>query len=439
MGRLTRAGLTLCLVAGLLAGSPSEVAAFGGFGPMAADATYGVEMTFQVQLQGTAPDRLELLLRIEGDETVQVAPVQPSGATARYRWDAKRRHVTPNTEIAYRWRATVGETVTLSPERRLLYDDDRPGLDWRSATIGEATVHWYGGAEAQARHFGDLTSGAVDRATDLLGHELAGPVDIFVYDSRDDFFGALGPGAREWTGAATYPELRTIFMWLQGGPSSYLDTTLTHEVTHVVFHDATLNPFHQPAHWFNEGLAVWSEEQSAGDERSTVEFEASHGGLFAFEAITAQFPIGDRGASLSYAEGTTMVGMIIDRYGSEAIGRIAAAYRGGASDDEALEAGTGVPADQLYADFYAAFGVDPPQPVAPAPIRPSNVRHPGGRGRSSVDGQSGGSAGPRSDAAPSAVDAGELVAIVLIVVLAGGLVATAVIIRRRTDPGGPPS
>ena len=73
------------------------------------------------------------------------------------------------------------------------------------------------------------------QAEELLGHELDGPVDIFVYDAREDFFGALGPGAREWFGAATFPPLRTIFMWLGAGPASYLDTTIVHEVTHIVF------------------------------------------------------------------------------------------------------------------------------------------------------------------------------------------------------------
>ena len=80
-------------------------------------------------------------------------------------------------------------------------------------------------------------------------------------------------------------------------------------------------------------------------QRGIVEFEAGGGGLFSFEAISEQFPIGERGGQLSYAQGTTMIDDIIDRYGREAIARIAAAYRDGASDAEALEAGTGVTAD----------------------------------------------------------------------------------------------
>jgi hypothetical protein len=54
--------------------------------------------------------------------------------------------------------------------------------------------------------------------------------------------------------------------------------------------------------------------------------------------------------------------------------RIAAAYRGGATDAEAIKAGTGVTADQLYADYFRAFGASEPKPVAAATIGPSVVR-----------------------------------------------------------------
>ena len=77
-------------------------------------------------------------------------------------------------------------------------------------------MHWYGGNEQTARHLGELTAGGAAQA-ELLGHEMDGPVDMFVYDAREDFFGALGPGAREWFGAATFPPSRTIFMWLGAG------------------------------------------------------------------------------------------------------------------------------------------------------------------------------------------------------------------------------
>ncbi|MGI8999125.1 MAG: peptidase MA family metallohydrolase [Candidatus Limnocylindria bacterium] len=372
------AAMVAALVIGILAAA--EVRAFDGFGAMTADSTYDVEIRFDVELNGEVPDRLELLVRTPGSESSFVTVVEPEGegegGAVSYVLDTSVDHLTPNTLVTYQWRATDGDDVVLGPEQTVRYEDDRDGLDWQRAQLGEATVHWYGDAEAQARRFGELTAVGVERAEDLLGTQLAGPVDVFVYDSREDFFGALGPGAREWTGAAAYSELRTIFMWLGGGSPAYLEVAMVHEVTHIVFFDATDNAFHEPARWLNEGIATWSEAEDAGGQRGIVEFEASGAGLFSFDAISEQFPIGERGGQLSYAQGTTMVDLIIDRYGREAIARMTAAYRDGGSDAEALEAATDLPADELYAAFFEEFGVDQPEPITPEPIGASNVDRP---------------------------------------------------------------
>ena len=376
MGRLS--GLLLgAAFAVVMAGNPTPVGAFDGFGETRADASYGRGIEFVVDLPGGAPERLELLLRTPGDAGWFVIPVEAGGTRARHTWNTAADHLTPNTLVTYRWRATAEDgATTLSEEGTVRYEDDRPELDWQRAQLGEATVHWYGGAEAQAIRFGELTAQGVARSEELLGTQLAGPVDVFVYDSREDFFGALGPGAREWTGAAAFSELRTIFMWLGGGSAAYLERAMVHEVAHIVFHDATDNPYHEPARWLNEGIATWSETSSAVGERAVVELEAAGGGLFAFEAITEQFPIGERGGRLSYAQGTTMIDLIVRDHGEAALARLAAAYRDGASDAEALEAATGMPVEELYAAFFAEFGVDPPQPVAPEPILPSDVDRP---------------------------------------------------------------
>jgi hypothetical protein len=412
---------------------PRQASAFSGFGTTTADATYGVEMRFSVQLPGGPPDKLELLLRFAGSDSTVVAPVEPGSSSAEYVWDAKDRPITPNTAIAYRWRATAGGQATLSAEKTLLYDDDRPGLDWQSARIGAATVHWYGGAEAQARHFGSISADAAAAAEKLLGHDLTGPLDIFVYDSHDDFFGALGPGAREWIGAATFPSIRTVFMWLGGGSSSYLETTMTHEVTHVVFADATRDPFHDPAKWFNEGLAVWSEQQSASGHEGAVRSAADGGHLLAFDGIAESFPIGDQAARLAYDEGATMVAMIIDTYGRDAIASIAAAWRDGDGDAEALEAGTGVTVDRLYATYFSSFGAPVPTAIEPRPILPSNVDKPPQPAGGSVEQPA--SASPSVAASGSAngggsgADLGWTAAVVVAGSVAGVLLGIAV--RRR--------
>jgi Peptidase MA superfamily len=439
MGRLIRWGLAAVAGAGIGLVAAGPTMAFDGFGEASADSTYDEEMRFEVDLRGDAPDTLELLLRTPGAGGSFVAPVEPAGGSATYVWDTAIEYVTPNTPVTYQWRAIDEGEVVLGPEATIRYEDDRPGLDWQRAQLGEATVHWYGDAEAQARRFGELTAEGVARAEQLLGTQLAGPVDVFVYATADDFFGATGPGVREWTGAVAYSELRTIFMLLEGQSASYLEVAMVHEVTHIVFHDATDNPYHEPPRWLNEGIAVWSEAADGGQQPAIVASAAATGGLFSFEAITAQFPIGAGAAELAYAQGTTMIDMIVDQYGPAAIAGIAAAYREGASDAEALEAGTGVPADQLYADFFARFGVSEPQPVAPEPIAASNVDRPvaGAVDPGGVDGGPGEEPAEPPEAAPgngrrgSAVDAAVVVALLAVAAIAS--LGGAAWMSRRAD------
>lgn len=433
MGRLSRVTAPL-LLGGLLSGlltvlvvAPVPSRAGGGFADLEADATFGVDMTFSASWTGAPPDRVELLLGFGGEERL-VVPVELVSGQLDYRRDLANGYLPPNTPVAYRWRAVVGAEVTVSPERSLLYDHDRPGLDWRQAQVGSATVHWYDANETIARRFGDLAGDAADAAADLLGHPLDDPIDIFVYDAREDFLGAVGPGAREWIGAAAYPHLRTVFMWLGAGSTAYLDTTLAHEVTHVVFNDATSNPFHEPATWLNEGIATWSELANADTERDLVSLEArSAEGLMAFAALADQFPIDARGANLAYAEGTTMVDFIIREFGTDAIAAIAEAYRSGATDQGAILAGTGVSFDALREEYFAAFGVTEPDPIEPLPLGRSDV---------SIPPQAGVEPAPSAEPQPGPGESQDVAwwLIIGFVALGAVFVATVVLRSRRAQP-----
>lgn len=428
MGFVTRAVFALGLAVVALATFAAPASAFDGFGEMTDDATYDREIRFEIDFSGPEPDRLELLLRTPGSDAAFVVPVDADDGEAVYVWDMRTDYVTPNTLVSYEWRAIDGDEVVVSDEGTIRYEDDRTRLDWQSAQLGETTVHWYGDAEAQAMRFGELAAVGVSQGEELLGTELAGPVDVFVYEDQEDFFGALGPGAREWTGAAAFGDIRTIFMWLRGGDQQYLETAMVHEVTHIVFADATDNPYHEPATWINEGVAVWAETGDASEATAFVREQAGEGGLFAFDAISERFPIGDLGGSLSYAQGASMIDFIVDQYGREAIARMTAAYRDGASDEEALEAATGTTADELYRAFYAQFGIDPPTAVVPEPIPPSDVDRPVA-GEVDPGGVEGGPPIDTGDPAP--VGGGsDLPAWVPIAAIAVGVVVVAVLAMR---------
>jgi hypothetical protein len=134
-----------------------------------------------------------------------------------------------------------------------------------------------------------------------------------------------------------------------------------------------------------------------------------------------------------------LIDQIVADHGEEALADIAAAYRDGASDAEALEAGTGVTADELYAEFFASYGVDEPDPIVAEPIPPSNVDRPaaGPLDPGGVDPSAEPPAEPPPDeAAPGeSDDAGSALADIGLVVAIGLAVALAVggafVVARR--------
>jgi hypothetical protein len=175
---------------------------------------------------------------------------------------------------------------------------------------------------------------------------------------------------------------------------------------------------------------VWSEAQSASGHEGAVRSAADAGALLAFDGISESFPIGADAARLAYDEGATMVEMIIETYGRQAIAGMAAAWRDGAGDDEALEAGTGVLVDQLYDAYFASFGVPAPTAVEPAPILPSNVDKPP---QPDVPAPAGESAAPSASPVQKPADSSGDAAWIPTVVLAGlGVgVVVAILARRR--------
>ena len=216
MGRLILlAGAALVAVVVLLA-NPQAVSGFDAFGAVGrVDSTYGEGVTFDGGLRREAPEQLELLIRTPGSETALVAPTEPGAGGAEYLWDTAENHLTPNTLVTYQWRAiSDGEVTTTLRQRRSATTTTDRVLTGRASS--SARRRCTGTATPRTRHDASARSppSASSEAEALLGTELAGPVDVFVYESQEDFFGALGPGAREWTGAAAYSEIRTIFMWL---------------------------------------------------------------------------------------------------------------------------------------------------------------------------------------------------------------------------------
>lgn len=323
----------------------------------------------------TLPDRVELLTRVRGSgaDEVRSAIVEPAGDGSWTATVPSPGFTPPNTVQTFRFRAVDGDATVLGPSAEFTLVDDR--FEWRTLAQGAVTLHWYTGSEDFARRALQVGVDAIDQAAGLLGVSDVQPVDFFVYDTAEALYGAMGPGTRENVGGQANPLIRTMVGVIRPDDvdSDWVDTLVTHELTHMVFADATDNPYHQPPRWLNEGLAVFLSEGYDVGRRAQVADTAAHGQLIPLSGIAGLFPTTYDRFSLAYAESVSAVDHFITTYGRDTLVRLITSYRDGVTDDEAFLAATGVDLRAFDDAWLAAQGASRPEPYGPRPAPPGPV------------------------------------------------------------------
>jgi len=353
--------------------SPIEAA----FDPPTATSQLNVSLDFAETFHSTAtPARVELLSHLPSDTVtdVQLADwTHPSGDTFQATVSIPG-HITPNTTFVYRFRA-VGDdgSAALGPEGSITVTDDR--FSWKTLQGRIVRLHWYDGTDAFAKRALDIGDKAIAQASALLGVTETQPVDFFIYDSETPFRDALGPGTRENVGGQAIAAIRTLFGLIQPTDidSSWVDTLVTHELTHLVFNTAVQNPYHQPPRWLNEGLAVYLSQGYVDGDKSKVADAASSGDLMPLDAIAGLFPTTFDRFSLAYAESVSAVDDIIKTYGKPALVALIRSYATGVTDEEAFKAAIGKGVAAFGDEWLAAQGATAPQPFGPESPPPGPV------------------------------------------------------------------
>jgi hypothetical protein len=322
-----------------------------------------------------APARVELLTRIAGATAYEVreATVEP---VADGSWTAsvtESGFVYPNTTREFRFRAVMPGGDILGPAAEHTLMDDR--FEWRSMSDDVVTLHWYAGDEAFARRALEIGVRAIDRAADLLGVAEVAPVDFFVYDTNDALHGALAPGSREYVAGQANAGIRTMVAAIGASQvdSDWFDSVVTHELTHMVFADASANPYHAPPRWLNEGLAVYLSDGYGVGDRAQVADAAGSGRLIPLSGLADLFPSGFDRNSLAYAESVSAVDHLIDAYGEDTLARLITSYRAGVTDEEAFLAATGLGFRAFDDAWIAAQGATRIKPYGPRPAPPGIV------------------------------------------------------------------
>jgi hypothetical protein len=378
MGRVMRpTALALAFVAALALALVEPVAAAADvrFGEPSASGAFGEPVTFRTTFTSDAePLRVELLARTAGDHTELVTMAELERAGDGWRATAfTGGHIVPNTTFEYRFRFVGADGDVLGPRASHRVVDER--FEWDVLEGERVNVWTYEGGEGFAARALEVADAAIASASDLLGVADVAPVDFLIYTDPREFRLAMGPATRENVGGQAHPGIRTLFGLIEPRQidSDWVDELITHELAHLVFHDAVDNPYQYPPRWLNEGLAVYLSKGYDADDRREVEGAAGGGVVIPLEGLGGQFPTRPGRQSLAYAESASAVDYFVKTHGEEALKVLVDAFAEGQGLEGAFLAATGEAFSLFDTAWLESIGADHPEPYGPRPAEPGRV------------------------------------------------------------------
>ena len=446
MSRVAAALAALALITLILA--PTSVLGgvtntLTGFEEATAQASFGESIRVeQVAILDDAPVRAEAVIRVAGSNRTFLAEIPTPGAghsTLTYTYPTPSGSLYPNTRVELGFRMTFADGRRLdSPTTTIRYEDDR--FDWRTLAGPLVRVHWAVGDDGFGRRALDVGERAVEEATALLGVEETQPIDFFVYADREAFFDVLGPAIQENVGGVALAEIRTMFANIEPAQVNdpWVGIVIPHELTHLVFDTATRNPYHEPPHWLNEGLADYLAQGYNAGARGNVENAARSGAIMPLRALVGRFPTTQDRFSLAYDESVSAIHFLIRTYGQDALVGLIRSYADGVSDDLAFEDALGVNVAGFEAAWLADLGIGEPPAYGPRPA-PVGPLPPGWSAAVQPTPRPGSSSPPLASPRPSGSgdDLAEPVLIGIIALIAIVLVAGLVVVARGLSRGDP--
>jgi hypothetical protein len=322
-------------------------------------------ITFNINLESDSPiTEARLLYRVAGQIATARgdAEIEPdTQVEASFTIDQERDYLPPGTELEYWWKITdqAGNELKTEPQP-LLYTDDRH--DWQMLSSDRLALYWYRGDRAFGEALFDQANKTLDQLETEAGVKVEVPVKIFIYGSFSDLRDAIAVGAQEWTGGQAFTDQGVVVIGVSPNDLTYGLAATPHELTHLVIHQATDNPYGDIPRWLDEGLAVYmSGEMDAGwrGYRAQVANSAKSDELMTLQTLSSSFPANSELAGQAYAQSGAVVEFIIQHYGKDAMAKLLDIFSEGALYDDALTQALGVDTWELDNAWRASIDAPP--------------------------------------------------------------------------------
>lgn len=206
-----------------------------------------------------------------------------------------------------------------------------------TSSDGRIIVHYYG----QPSDFGTETIALAQRRLQspiqaTLGFTLLRPVNIYAFTSRKDFLAGAPVRDAEETAALTDPATSSIYIVMIGSPDDTTIDTLTHELTHAVFHQNEDSDKFQEDYfrfypnWLDEGLAAYDEVLHSARYDLPLDQAVKQRQTFdILKDFVWDYPKNVDTNVLAYAESQSFISYLFATYGSDHFHRFLTGLRDG--------------------------------------------------------------------------------------------------------------
>ena len=327
------------------------------------DIDFPTQITFNISLQSDVNiNDIRLHYQINRTEHAQVTSeiyiqfLPAESVSVQWLWDMRKSGgLPPGSSIDYWWTASDENynSVQTSPTTVQITDDR---YDWQSLTEGEVTIYWYEGDDSFSSELMVATQDALVRLDDSAGATLENPVSIYIYANSEDLRGSM-IFPQEWTGGVAFTRygIITIGIGVNTDDIEWGKRAIAHELTHLVIHQVTLNPYNDLPTWLDEGLAMNAEGELQSYFANILYQAQNDGTLFSVRSLASPFSADTTKSLLSYAQSYELVRYLIDEYGQEMMFELLSTFRQGAGYDEALNKVYGFDMDGLDMQWRASF------------------------------------------------------------------------------------
>lgn len=272
--------------------------------------------------------------------------------------DPPRVYLPPFTEVRYSWLITgAGGDITETPEATVVYEDTR--FEWERTERGGLVVYTYGSTDGRALAAAGRVS--LDRTIALLATEVGFPVKVVAYETRDDMQPALERRSESFSERIITLGVRvssdTVLVLNDEG----VESTLQHELAHVVTKQAGEGGLGFIPAWLDEGTAVLAQDEPGDGYESAFRAAVSDDSLLSLRS-TSSSPGDPDEVDLFYGQSWAFVKYLADTYGETKYAELFAIFKRGATVDDALVGAFGKDLRTLENDWRETLGLAPRAP-----------------------------------------------------------------------------